>query len=215
MHKRQEPTENMKMLQLRTTITPENLSEVETQLASIICDSLLAYRNRFGRSQFYGCMLGVAVWLGWLGLALSLVLLAIAPDGRTRTLSVALLVVFPLLVMALRYRTRHRHNPRVYRPYWLWLARVRAKRMLRVARKTAPFVAEYDLRGDLASYYRIKDERATLVWSRRIAGYGIRGPGFTLLFKKPTSTYPYGLILHEASSTLEAHLTELGVQARG
>jgi hypothetical protein len=51
-----------------------------------------------------------------------------------------------------------------------------------------------------------------LIWKRRLQGTCLPGDGFTLLYKKPTSQEPYGILLHAPSTELNAQLDQLGLR---
>jgi len=62
------------------------------------------------------------------------------------------------------------------------------------------------------AYSRIVGEQAQLIWRRRLQGTRLSGDGFTLLYKKPTSQEPYGILLHAPSTELNAQLDQLGLR---
>ncbi|MHA4866363.1 hypothetical protein ACXZ1M_01515 [Duganella sp. PWIR1] len=93
-----------------------------------------------------------------------------------------------------------------------YLALKTANRTLKAARKNLPFEAEYQFFGDEVAYSRIIGEQEQLIWKRRLQGTCLPGDGFTLLYKKPTSQEPYGILLHAPSPELNAQLDQLGLQ---
>ncbi|MCH8622340.1 hypothetical protein [Undibacterium sp. TS12] len=93
-----------------------------------------------------------------------------------------------------------------------WSARTRASGILKTAKKSAPFHAEYDFRGDTVVYHRAGAEKASFVWSRKLTGFLLVGHGYTLLFKKEKSLNPYAIFLHEADDGLLPYLEELGIK---
>jgi hypothetical protein len=101
-----------------------------------------------------------------------------------------------------------------YQPLWKWLAGRSARRILRVAARTAPFDAEYDFHGDWLAYYRSKNGKYDFAWARKISGLRrVTGSGFTLLFKKEATIYPHAIMLHEPSAELESYLDASDVRA--
>ncbi len=204
----------MRELRLTTQITADFLDRVESELISIFHDCLMAHRRRFMHPGFYSVLFALGKLLSASGLALSFLLCAM---GGFIYHSVRIDVVFILLfslLLAVFWNKQKRMDKlwTSYRPYWMWLARKRANRMLKAAKKTAPFAAEYDFRGDLAVYYRTKNESAEFVWARKIKGFHLAGSGFTLLFKKQGAIYPYAIILHAPSTEFESYVDESGVR---
>jgi len=86
-----------------------------------------------------------------------------------------------------------------------------ARRLIAKARKLLPFEAEYDIKGDLITYYRGKDNERQQAWSRQIGGFAILGENVTLLFRKPTSLLPKMLILYEDIESMEPVLKNLDI----
>lgn len=215
----------MNQLQLKTDISTDGLAQIEVELVSIFYECLMKYRSRIIHHRIPRLLSAAVKPLCLLGLLLSL--LGSIASGVVFTymefdyvfscffLIQLLFVLFFLFMLVLfwdKNKAEQRYS-KIYVPYWMWLAKLRASSMLKVAKKTAPFTAEYDFRGDLAVYFRTKNEAAAFVWSRRIKGFHLAGSRFTLLFKKEKSNYPYAIILHDLSGALESYLTELGIQA--
>lgn len=88
----------------------------------------------------------------------------------------------------------------------LWAAKKHAYIILKQAVKLAPFQAEYDFRGDVVTYYRIKNDAATFVWSRKITGYCVVNREFTLLFKNEKHPQPSVIIFHENANEVADYL---------
>ena len=84
--------------------------------------------------------------------------------------------------------------------------------MLKKAKRSVPFSAEYDFRGELATYHRTKDGTSKFVWARRLSGYRRTGKGFTLVFKKENSLFPSQIVLHDPSEEFESFLDEMGIR---
>lgn len=95
---------------------------------------------------------------------------------------------------------------------WKWLARGISARMLRAARRTAPFDARYVFADTTVTYTRVTPAAATLVWQRTLQGWRVSGTGFTLVLNKP-KTFQGVIILHEPSARLDAWLAELGIES--
>jgi hypothetical protein len=200
--------------QLTTHVTADFLTQVEPELAAVLLDRLTLSGGNFYESKFAAALFLAVKLLSVFGLILSFILLAMggAVIYSTR-LDVVSIGIFSLLLFWFWDRDKRAAKMRArYRPLWSWLARRGARRMLKVAARTAPFDAEYDLRSDWLAYYRSKNGKYDFAWVRRITGLRITGSGFTLLLKKDSATYPYAIVLHDASTELEARLDALGIR---
>jgi hypothetical protein len=200
-------------LQLRTLITPEFLDRVEAGLLPVFHDCLMRHRRRYTFPKVYPFLFGLVRVLSVIGLALSLWLLF---TGGCRYRGIRLEFIFiPLFMatLALFWNTKKRIEKLLapHTPYWSGLATRRTRAMLRVARKTVPFTAEYDLRGEQVVYYRVTGDTANFVWTRQLKGFRVCGNGFVVLFRKERSLYPYAILLHDAAAELEPYLDRIGV----
>lgn len=200
-------------LRLKTHISGEFLDRVETELLAILHDCLMAHRSRFIYPKFRQFLFSLLKPLSILGLSVTFFLIATCRNLYTIRLGIACGTFFAVtLALSWNKNKLAEKLDEFYRPYWKWLAKTRVKSMLRIARKMAPFDAEYDFRGDLAAYYRTTNESAKFVWVRRLKGFRLAGSCFTLFFKKEKSIYPYAIILHEASAEFESYLEEAGMR---
>jgi len=86
-----------------------------------------------------------------------------------------------------------------------------AARLVAKARKRVPYEAQYDIKGDLMTYYCGKDNNWQQLWCRRLKGFAIVGGNATLFFRKPTSIQPTMLILYENNQALVGVLERLGI----
>lgn len=207
----------MKQFQLNTNITVDFLTQVETALVSIFHERFLVYQDRFHYRRIQRTLLVIVKFLSLLGLVALLLTLAIdhasfKSDGE----AIWLIGVF-LLLLALTWAPKklEEKRRRFFRPYWTWLSKRYAKGLLKKAKKIAPFVAEYDFRGDLATYYRTKNEKSQCVWTRKIHGYRLSGSGFTLFYKKEKSLHPYAIVLHDSAKEFELYLDALEIRPLG
>jgi hypothetical protein len=205
----------LRTLHLHTPVDAAYLDRVDAQLHAILYARLIAYRQRFLFARQRKALLLLAKGLSVLGLLAALLSVVIeAPSFRP--VSLGLVLVFVLL-LALLWDTQ-KLAQRFATPsvrYWSKLARTHTNTMLRQARARAPFDAEYELRGDLAVYFRTGSTRADVAWTRRLRGHRLAADGFTLLFKKPLSLYPYAIFLHVPSGDFDAHLDAVGCRSLG
>lgn len=208
----------MRQFKISTKITDEFLAQLTTALELHLVAHLLRYQDRHHthRRKIFLTLLTFLKIICFLGIAA--VVLSISLDIRLMG-SVASIgkmagsLLFFSLMLALTWdaeklETKLKKFPQAY---WNWLAKKTARNMLKHAKKASPFTAEYDFRGDLATYYRTKNEKSTFVWSRRIGGHRFSGLGFTLFYKKDISIHPYAIILHEPSEELDSCLDEAGI----
>jgi hypothetical protein len=91
------------------------------------------------------------------------------------------------------------------------LAGFTANRVLKSAKNSLPFDAEYQFFDDKVAYTRIANDKPELRWKRALKGVYLPGDGFTLLYKKQTSQEPYGILLHTSPEVSE-QLERLGVK---
>ena len=91
-------------------------------------------------------------------------------------------------------------------------SRSMAHRLVSKARKLAPFIADYNFRGDLVTYYRARDDDWQQVWSRRMSGYAFLDKHVTLFFRKPTSLQPIMLIFYDNSDMMVSVLKGTGME---
>jgi len=89
-----------------------------------------------------------------------------------------------------------------------------ARRCVKAARKAVPFRAEYDIKGDLVTYYRGKENDWTLAWSKKLKGVAVHGKSVTVFFRKWTSIQPIMILLHEDFASIESVLTEHAIEFR-
>ncbi|MES2298946.1 MAG: hypothetical protein V4582_18010 [Pseudomonadota bacterium] len=203
-------------LQLETDISADLLAQIEDDLARTLFGWLLGFQHRVRSSPLFRRLLRLVVMpLCAAGFALSLLVIWLswrASEPAMLAVGVVLALVFVALAIIVWNKEKYldRFMPRLP-GYWMWVARLRARRMLTVAKRAAPFTAEYDCRGDLACYFRVKDDGAKFIWSRKLAGYYLGGRGYTLFYKHAGAIYPNAIILHGQTGALHAYLDALGL----
>lgn len=194
----------MQTLKLQSDITAEFLAATEEQLAAIILQRLTERTNRMRMSFFQQ---KVVPWLAVIIRVLCVFLLIVTLPGFFMEESFCnslttnfFLSAFSAGMLWLFWDLKkldaklNVFNERTN----AWAAKKHAKMILRQVNKLAPFQAEYDFRGDLVVYYRIKNDAALFAWSRKIKGFFIVGQGFTLLYKNEKAPYPYAVLFHES-----------------
>ncbi|MES2048972.1 MAG: hypothetical protein V4447_11270 [Pseudomonadota bacterium] len=205
----------MKLLRLSTNITAEFLNQVEIELVPLIYDQLLKVRDlRSGvfYKKIYPFLFACIRPLSVFGLFLILSIYLMEEEFALWHFAGAVFFLLGLLISF--YFSAQKMEVRVkkmYQPYWRWLAKRLSKRMLKNAKKIAPFTAEYDLRDNLMIYLRVKDNTPSFVWWRQISGLSCSGNGFTVFFKNHRSYYPFAIILHNAQEELTLQLDGLNL----
>lgn len=89
-----------------------------------------------------------------------------------------------------------------------------ARRFVSKGRKLVPYEVEYDIRSDLITIYRGKENNWKQAGSTRLKGFAVVGKTVTLLFRKPKSIMHKLLILLENSDALEVVLQDLEIPYR-
>ena len=89
-----------------------------------------------------------------------------------------------------------------------------AGKCVKAARKAVPYQAEYEIKGNLISYYRSSNDVWKLAWNRRLKGVVVHGESITIFFRKWTSIQPEMIVLHEDFSCIEQVLTDLNIQIK-
>ncbi|MFZ6653914.1 hypothetical protein [Undibacterium sp. TJN19] len=204
-----------RQFQLHTKVDAEFLDALEAELVETLHARFMAYRERYMQSRMTLSLLLILKCICILGLALCVWVFALGgiPFHGIRIEFLFALFFLILLVLFWDKNKLINRQGKVFKPYWSWLAKSHAKRMLKVARKILPFEAEYVFRDDVAVYYRISKAGSTLAWNRKVKHCYLSGQRATMLFKKPTSLYPYVLIQHDPPAALAAYLDEIGLRA--
>jgi hypothetical protein len=128
-------------------------------------------------------------------------------------LSLAFIALFVALLALFRKGPQAQQKmERMYWPLWNWSAKVRARTMLKLARKLAPFEAQYQAGPNQFSYSRSKDGKASTVWTRTLHGCCVDGDGFSLFFKQEHALIPYAIVLHQRAAEWEALLEGQGIR---
>lgn len=202
----------MQTLKFGTEITAEYLSGVEPQLTAV-------FFQRFKDNEALRCNgffeKKVVPVLYFIIRALCILLLIIAALLFLGKSSICNSLVMNILVLLFACtflfifwdKGRLERRLTVFRErIFSWVAKKRARIMLKHAAKLAPFQAEYDFRGDVLAYYRIKDDVATFAWNRTLSGFFFAGQGFIVFFKNEKQLYPFAIILHDYTSELAEYL---------
>lgn len=205
----------MKNIRLNTEIDSRFLAEVELELVAINVQRSMDYRKRVLQSKIRAFALTAIKPVCILGLVLSPYVLWTARHSANLIRHDLIIALFFLvtLILAWDIKALEIRVNNFYAPLRRWLAIKAARRYLKTAKKIAPFLAEYDFRGDLVTYYRTKNEKSAVVWNRKLHGFSLSGTGFSLFYKKEKSLYPYAIILHEFSEEFSAYLVELNIKS--
>ncbi|GGY87345.1 hypothetical protein GCM10011613_35660 [Cellvibrio zantedeschiae] len=202
----------MQTLKLQTEITADYLPNVEQQLTEIFFRRLKS-KNDLRRDGFFEKKI-VPVLFIFIRVACIVLLLLVGLSlllgtsvCNSLTLNIFMLLFASLFLFVFWDRNKlegklNGFNERVF----AWVAKKRARLMVKQAAKLAPFRAEYDFRENVLAYYRIKNGVVSLVWHRTLTGFFLVGQGFILFYKSEKQSYPYAIILHEATVELETYL---------
>ncbi|MFZ6731898.1 hypothetical protein ACO0LG_08245 [Undibacterium sp. Ji42W] len=205
--------EGARRMHLQVQVTADFGTALEIELAAMMHERLTAFRQRFRRSKFQLRMQSSLKYVVALGLSLSVAMIYLDSISRQSIkIDIAFFILFSLiffLTWDMEKFIARRDN--LVKPYWGWLARSGASSMLRMAKKTWPFTAKYELRDDIIAYYRITSTGSKLAWTRSLKHCYLSGQHATLFYKKETSLYPYILIMHEAPQELAQYLDALGL----
>jgi len=201
-------------LLLQTQVNSDYLLALEAELVTVLLERFKASHARMLSPRLYTWSMMAIKYLSIMGFGVSLLSYF---QGGTFVYSVRqdiiLMPVFAVFCVVFWNTNKiiQKHAAMTARS-WMWIAKKRSSGMLRQARKTLPFCAEYDFRDDVVAYYRITDKASVLAWTRTIRHWRVNGQYATLLFKKKTSMYPYVMILHEPSQELMQYMDALGIQ---
>lgn len=107
--------------------------------------------------------------------------------------------------------------------FWEWSfqradrrARLNAERALRVAKRMAPFEADYDYKSGVLTYARGKDNAWQHGWRRTLKRFQARGlavqtDSATVIFRRRTSLFPAVVILHESREWPASVVRDAGI----
>lgn len=206
-------------LKIKSAIDTDLVDRAEEEACQILLSQRLAFNARYYSRPLLVKTMPVLRVLG-LGLSLAGAVLIIAviakPGWCPAWVHSWLYLLFFLLAGLLFY-----YFPAVEQTIKNWVkhrsykgSKKLAKKCVKAARKAAPFQAEYEIKGDLISYYRGQDENWSLAWSRKARGVAIHGKAVTIFFRKWTSIQPVMVVLHRDFSVFEKVLTELDIEYR-
>ena len=202
---------------IKSRVDTALIDRVEQECFQILYQQRVAYNTRWVTSRLLTRSLA---FLRWAGLVLSLlgvfisVFYLLYPSTCPRWYLAELFLAFFIGAAVLFY-----YLARIEAWYLSMLKKAgrggskrMARRLVARARKAVPYVAEYNVKGDLITYYRGKEGgKGQQAWSKRIKGFAIVGETVTLLFRKPTSIVPTMLILYDNSEALESVLQRLAI----
>lgn len=89
-----------------------------------------------------------------------------------------------------------------------------AKRCVKHAKAMLPYHAQYEIKGDLISYYRKQqttpdnNEKWYFVWNRRMCQYAVQAGLVTVFFKQAKSIQPKIIVLHENPNELKSRIKQ-------
>ncbi len=202
-------------LHLQLEFTPDFCAALESELTALMYERLIAFRQRYRHSKLQRGAQASLKYITALGLCLSVAMIYFDyVSGQSIKLDIFFFILFSIIFFLTRDMNKYiAKSNKLLDPSYRWSARTRAASMLRMAKKTLPFKAEYELRDDAITYYRGGSTNKKPAWTRTLKHYYLSGQRATLLYKKETSLYPYILIMHESPLELAQYLDALGVAA--
>lgn len=206
----------MDSLKLSADITDDLLATAEIELRDIILYRLrvkdLLLRNGFLEQKVLPVLFVFVKVMSALLLVIALLLVALGP-GLCNSLAMDIFLILFAVVILVVFWDKQKLDKRLFafrEKLLMWAAKKRAQTMLKLAKKRAPFVADYDFRGDVITYYRVKNDKANFVWHRNIKGYCVIRERFALLFSDEKHPQPFAIILHASATELAAYLKAQG-----
>lgn len=210
------------ILKIQNRIDQELVNKAEQELYQILLQQRFAFNDRFNNNK---TAKNVIKFLRMFGLSLSILVVVVfmglytfKSDWSSICLNnvfyimlfMAFALVFyylPLLEKRVKKFTKNSSERSCKKI---------AARCVKKARKLAPFNAEYDIKGDLITYYRSSGEGDDAVWQlawfRRFKGVAIHGDSATAIFKKWTSIQPSIILLHEGFTSFENVFNALNIE---
>lgn len=205
-------------LKVKFSIDIDLVDRAESEAFEILLNQRLSFNNRwYSRPSVVKAMpvlrmLGLV--LSMLGATLSVFIVTTKPAWCPAWLLSGGLTLFFILAGALFY-----FFPVVDRSIKNWVKNVSikgcrklSKKCVKAARKAAPCQVEYDIKGDLITYYRGKDDDWKLAWSRKLKGVAIHGESTTIFFKKWTSFQPIMVVIHTNFEAFEKVFKDLNIE---
>ncbi len=204
----------------KSTINAEFLDQAHKELSAILLEQHLAFIDRWYSGRFARIVNSILRYggtgLSIVGVLLSVFVMLNTPEWCPVWMHIELFLLF-FLVAGLFFF----FLPVFERKFRRWTeknaagqCRKRAVRYLAKAKKSVPFTAEYQIRGDLLVYFRGKDTGWDLAWHRRLRGVAFQGEAITVIFKKTTAITPSIILLHGDSGPLEEALQNLEIAVR-
>ncbi|MBT8141037.1 MAG: hypothetical protein HKN88_05545 [Gammaproteobacteria bacterium] len=204
--------------QIRCCINKSFLEKAEQDIHHILVQQRLRYNQAWFGHPALLKVFKLLRWIGLIasaiGLVLILLLLLIGPDKAADTgyqfgLGVFFILTFVLFILFNKITIKvHAFNDKLAVGGSLRLA----KRMLKKAFRVAPYQAEYEIKGDLISYYQGVDNSWKYRWHRRLKGIAIGTEKVSVFFKSKNSFAPKILVLHNSPNELIDVLDTLKIE---
>lgn len=179
-------------------ITSEFLQLVEPRIAELICSRMIA-RERHVENHLWYKSLNMFLYIIMLFVLFGGLILGaystFFDQSMCRSLWLSLVLMLICLILLYGFRSLRRFNSWMLPINHTKLSKKLAHRLLKTAKKIVPYVAEYEFKNDLVTYYRIKNNSAVLAWSRKLPAVKVEGEGFILYFGKEHYAHPQVIIL--------------------
>jgi len=85
------------------------------------------------------------------------------------------------------------------------------EKLVKKARNLSPYQANHEIKGDLITYFREKNDVWNIAWFKRLKGVAIHGQSVTIFFKSWSSKDPNIVIIHDEPNQIEEVMTCLNI----
>lgn len=209
-------------MKIRNSIDHKLIDRAEAESYQILLNQNLSYANRWN-SKVRPILRRFGISLCLMGIVISLFGIVIVRNnikcsfylGASTTPLVLYALIFVLILIFYYILPKSKNSiSNWHKNIYAISCKRTARSCVKNAKKLAPFEAEYDIDGELISYYRWSDDSKTFVWSRKLKGVAIHGTSVTLLFKKWTSVSPTMVILHQDFDVIKPVLEHLHIESK-
>jgi hypothetical protein len=212
-------------LKLRSNIDSNFVDMAEEELFQILLKQHLSSNKRWDLSHFSSKIIPIlrnfGILLSIFGIVISIIFM-IRPDSCSTTTQMEYYIdILFFIVMGLVFYFIPWFFPRLQNFGKDWTETITIKncrnisrRCVKKARKLAPYQAEYDIKENLITCYRGKNDILKLAWTGKLKGVAIHGKLATIFLKKWTSIQPTMVILHEDFYPLETVLKNQHIDFR-
>jgi len=205
-------------LKISSEINTGFLDQAEQELFEIIFQQRRAFNIRWRSSRIFQQGLPIlrvtGISLSVVGAVLCIYLFVRTPAWCTNHFyALSMLLLFVLFFVLFYFQNQLDHYLQQCLEKWIiGNCKKQAAKCVKAARACVPYSAEYEIRDKQIRYYRSKENKTDLVWTRKLDGVAFHRKQATIIYKKPTSFIPQIIILHAEFGSLEEALRAHGVQ---